>query len=234
MSSGRGQLILIEGLDRTGKSTQASILLDKFSKSKLLKFPDRSTKIGSIINEYLTNKSFTLPDQSAHLLFSANRWELNNEIIDLLNDGYFIVLDRYIYSGIAYSLAKFEYAKLNKEGNITSTVDKQIGDVNWLIGPDVGLPKPDLTLFLTIDLQELANRKGWGDERYELQEFQTIVKKSFLSIFELQKDDDTIEIVDVNNKDIPEVTELIWNLITKKGIHQLTNKPIEKVLNLSN
>ncbi|KAK6197570.1 thymidylate kinase [Scheffersomyces amazonensis] len=227
--SPRGQLILIEGLDRSGKSTQSSILTAKFSKSKLLKFPDRTTKIGSIINEYLTDKSVQLSDQSAHLLFSANRWELNNEIIQLLNEGYFIILDRYIYSGIAYSLAKYEFSKRNaNDSTVTSTVDEQIGDVNWLIGPDLGLPKPDLTLFLTLDLAELSNRKGWGEERYELQEFQTIVKKSFLRILPTDTDD-SIEIVDVNNKNIEQVTKLIWDIVEKKGVNALTENPIKKV-----
>lgn len=93
----RGQLILIEGLDRSGKSTQASILASKFPKSKLIKFPDRSTSIGKLINEYLTNKQFQLSDQSAHLLFLANRWELNEEIIDLLNQGILLYwIDIYI------------------------------------------------------------------------------------------------------------------------------------------
>ena len=98
----------------------------------------------------MTNSSFQLSDQTAHLLFLANRWELNNEIIELLNDGYFVILDRYIYSGIAYSLAKYEYSKTaNNSGVIASTTaSEQMGDVEWLYGPDKGLPKPDLTLSL--------------------------------------------------------------------------------------
>ncbi|KAK6455565.1 thymidylate kinase [Scheffersomyces xylosifermentans] len=230
----RGQLILIEGLDRTGKSTQSAIIAGKLGKSKLMKFPDRTTKIGGIINEYLTDSSFQLSDQSAHLLFSANRWELNNEIIDLLNKGYFIVLDRYIYSGIAYSLAKYEYSKSVQNSGTKSTAiasttaSEQMGDVEWLYCPDKGLPKPDLTMFLTMDLEELGNRKGWGDERYELQEFQKIVKSSFMRVLH-HEEDDSVEIVDVNGKGIEAVTELLWNLIQKKGVNELTDKQIEKL-----
>ena len=101
----RGQLILIEGLDRSGNPHKHQYYLQIIS-FQINQIPDRSTPIGKLINEYLTNKSFTLSDQAAHLLFLANRWELSQQIQDLLNQGYFIILDRYIYSGIAYTLAK--------------------------------------------------------------------------------------------------------------------------------
>lgn len=119
----RGQLILIEGLDRSGKSTQSQILSDKLINSSLIKFPCRETKIGSIINEYLIDSNFHLLDQSAHILFLANRWELAQSIIDTLNLGKFVVMDRYIYSGIAYSLAKLKN---------NSKSDPELGSIDWL------------------------------------------------------------------------------------------------------
>jgi dTMP kinase len=57
-----------------------------------------------MINEFLQN-NLNLPQQSIHLLFSSNRWELRQEIMDLLKDGKNVVLDRYSYSGVAYSTA---------------------------------------------------------------------------------------------------------------------------------
>jgi dTMP kinase len=221
----RGKLILIEGLDRSGKSTQSAILADKLSqlhknRSKLLKFPDRSTPIGKIINQYLTDPTFELTDQSAHLLFSANRWELYHEMINLLDDGVFIVLDRYIYSGIAYSLAKLQQ---------NATGSPEMASVDWLYSPDKGLPKPDLTLFLTLDMEELSVRKGWGEERYEKQEFQKSVKTCFLSILDPVKDK-SIHFVDVNNKNIEDVTKLIWLVVESTESHFLTDSPVEKLV----
>ncbi|EER33043.1 hypothetical protein CTRG_03468 [Candida tropicalis MYA-3404] len=220
----RGQLILIEGLDRSGKSTQASILASKFTSSQLIKFPDRSTPIGKLINEYLTNKSFSLNDQSAHLLFSANRWELNQQIQELLNKGYFVILDRYIYSGIAYTLAKNE---INDESISSGKNSKQLGDVDWLLAPDKGLPKPDLTLFLTLDLEEISKRKGWGDERYELQQFQAKVKDCFLQVLDTK--DPSICIVDVGEKNIDQVSKQLWDIIESKNKHLLIDEPISYI-----
>lgn len=219
----RGQLILIEGLDRSGKSTQAAILASKFPQSKLIKFPDRSTSIGKLINEYLTNKTFQLSDQSAHLLFLANRWELNQEIIDLLNQGYFVILDRYIYSGIAYTLAKHKHTDSNETDTLTN-----LSNVEWLLSPDKGLPKPDLTMFLTLDMDEISSRKGWGDERYEMVEFQSRVKQCFLDILD-ERNDPSVKIVDVGSKTIEQVSDLLWHVVESSKVHVLTDKPINHV-----
>ncbi|KAI5951139.1 CDC8 [Candida jiufengensis] len=228
----RGQLILIEGLDRTGKSTQCSELRKKFPKSKLIKFPERSTKIGQLINEYLTNPDFKLNDQSAHLLFSANRWELNEEIEKLLNDEYFVILDRYIYSGLAYTLAKNNTDQKTNENKISDSNSKiNLSNIEWLLTPDKGLPKPDLTLFLTLNPEEIAKRKGFGNERYEQEQFQQDVKKAFLKVLndEILKGDDSIKIIDVNNMNIETVTNLIWEMIEDINGNKLTNNPIKRI-----
>lgn len=74
----RGALIVLEGLDRSGKTSQASRILsflqsEGFS-AELWRFPDRKTCVGEMISSYLANKS-ELDDHTVHLLFSANRWE---------------------------------------------------------------------------------------------------------------------------------------------------------------
>lgn len=77
-SESRGALIVLEGLDRSGKSSQSSRLLSYLDKlghsTELWRFPDRSTSVGQMISAYLSNKS-QLDDHTIHLLFSANRWE---------------------------------------------------------------------------------------------------------------------------------------------------------------
>lgn len=206
----RGKLVLIEGLDRSGKSTQAQILAERLN-AQLYKFPDRSTHIGKIINQFLTDLTFELSDESVHLLFSANRWERAAEIEQLLLEGTHVVMDRYVYSGIAYSLAK-----------------EKSRDAEWLYNPDIGLPKPDLTFFLTVSLKELGNRKGWGDERYEKEQFQLKVKECFYQVLHADVDS-TIEIVDVNGLDIEETTKKLWRIIEERDTQNRTNDPLLKL-----
>lgn len=69
----RGAFIVFEGIDRCGKSTQVD-LLGKALNAKNIRFPDRTSAIGVMINSYLVSAT-NMNDQAIHLLFSANRWE---------------------------------------------------------------------------------------------------------------------------------------------------------------
>ena len=75
----RGTFIVFEGCDRSGKTTVGKKLVDflndkKLEKAKFMRFPDRTTEVGSAINDYLKGQK-ELDDHVIHLLFSANRWE---------------------------------------------------------------------------------------------------------------------------------------------------------------
>ncbi|EPX71734.1 thymidylate kinase Tmp1 [Schizosaccharomyces octosporus yFS286] len=159
----RGSLVVIEGLDRSGKSTQCQLILEnlqaKGKKVQLYKFPDRSTAIGKKIDAYLKETS-QLSDQVIHLLFSANRWELIDDIKSKIQSGVTCVLDRYAFSGIAFSAAK----GLNWE---------------WCKSPDRGLLRPDLVIFLHVSPEIAAKRGQYGEERYENIEMQKMVEKNF-------------------------------------------------------
>ncbi|KAJ1927190.1 hypothetical protein IWQ60_003156 [Tieghemiomyces parasiticus] len=164
----RGAFILLEGCDRTGKSTQAQMLVDRLTqlghRAILWKFPDRTTGIGHMINGYLA-KHQDLNDQAIHLLFSANRWEAVEQLANHLRSGTHLVVDRYAYSGVAFSAAKGL-------------------DLEWCKQPDVGLLKPDLTFFLDMPIQASMQRGGFGEERYEKEELQTRVRDLFLKLRE--------------------------------------------------
>lgn len=74
----RGALIVLEGLDRSGKTSQSGRLVKYLDglgyPVESWRFPDRETAVGKMISSYLTNQS-QLDDHTIHLLFSANRWE---------------------------------------------------------------------------------------------------------------------------------------------------------------
>lgn len=188
----RGCLIAVEGLDRTGKSTQTEKLLREILSRgigcELIKFPQRETPIGLLINRYLTDRDFPLSDESAHLLFSANRWEMVGELERMLNKGKIVVLDRYVYSGVSYSSAKGL-------------------DFNWCLNPDRGLPKPDLTLFFKFS--DNSSREGFGDERYEVKEFQDKVAIEF-NKFSNEKE---WRALNVDGKSIEEVFSEVLNIV---------------------
>src|SRR5205809_4314606 len=105
----RGAFIVLEGLDHSGKTTQCKCLVERLTKEgykvESMRFPDRTTPIGKLIDTHLKS-DVELSDEAIHLLFSANRWELHKIIMDKLSEGITIICDRYAYSGWAYGAAK--------------------------------------------------------------------------------------------------------------------------------
>ena len=184
----RGAFILFEGVDRSGKSTQAARLVDALNAqgtpAELWRFPDRKgTATGAAIDAYLAvpaaqaaavqaaagsgggegaqqaggaAAAASMSDQAIHLLFAANRWEKAGALVAALRRGTTLVVDRYAYSGVAYTAAK------RRPGL----------DAAWCRGPDAGLPAPDVTLFMALPPEAAAARGGYGGERYEDAAFQ--------------------------------------------------------------
>lgn len=162
----RGALIVFEGVDRAGKSTQCAKLVEHLESlgrpAELWRFPDRTTAIGGMINSYLSNTT-DVDDGCIHLLFSANRWEKRELMLEKLSQGITLVVDRYAFSGVAFTAAKGKNM-LNRE---------------WCMAPDTGLVAPDAVFFLELSPEAAAERGGFGEERYEKPVFQQAVMKEF-------------------------------------------------------
>lgn len=93
--SNRGLFIVFEGVDRCGKTTQTNLLTNYLNENgqsaELIRYPDRTTTIGGICDQYL-RQAKELNDQAIHLLFSANRWENSDANLSKLNSGTHLVL----------------------------------------------------------------------------------------------------------------------------------------------
>lgn len=150
-STMRGLLIAFEGLDQSGKQTQAESLRDYFISRgrdcRLLSFPDYTTAIGSEISRALHGER-DYPSDTMQLLYVANRYEHRGAMESLLAQGAVIVCDRYLASSIAYGEA-------------------QGLDAAWLTDIQRFLPKPDLTIVLDIAPETAVQRKASGRDRYE-------------------------------------------------------------------
>ncbi|KAJ2610169.1 Thymidylate kinase [Coemansia sp. RSA 1365] len=198
----RGLFILFEGCDRSGKTTQSTrlveALIESGTKAKLVKFPDRTTTIGKMIDEYLTQKT-QLDDHAIHLLFSANRWEAMDQMRADLESGTTLVVDRYAFSGVAFSAAK------------------RLG-LKWCKAPDVGLIAPDHVFFLDIHPDDAAKRPGYGEELYEKSQLQLEVRAKFFTIM-----DKSWTVIDAL-KDVDQIHNQIMTL-TKRDLEQHEEDP---------
>lgn len=163
----RGLLIVLEGIDQCGKTTISKLLKNKLEelnlKTIIQTFPDKSTLIGNVINSYLQGNTKLSPQES-HLLYSINRHEKKNFMEEKLYNNYNIICDRYIFSGIAYSLANGL-------------------DYDFCLNTEQYLIKPDLTFYFDISLSETnKRRKSLKTDIYETTNFQSKVKEAYSKI----------------------------------------------------
>jgi dTMP kinase len=165
--------IVFEGIDHVGKTTQCTKLvnyLNSVGKATVyMRFPNRDSKTGQKINDYLNNK-LNLDDKAIHELFSENRWEQEDTILRLLKNNVNIVCDRWWFSGTAYTMSKLidSLSQVN-----------EINDVyEWCAYFDKGLPKPSIVFYMTMP-PLLAHKRKITDEKYETVDFQERVSEAF-------------------------------------------------------
>jgi dTMP kinase len=147
----QGLLIAFEGLDQSGKQTQAERVRDRVMalgrECQLLSFPDYSTPIGTEISQALHGDRDYAPDVM-QLMYVANRYEKRDEMRKALDAGVVLVCDRYLASSIAYGEA-------------------QGLDPAWLRDIQKFLPQPALTILLDIAPETAVQRKAADRDRYE-------------------------------------------------------------------
>jgi dTMP kinase len=150
-SQARGVLIALEGLDQSGKQTQAESLKTaaeaRGRRAVLLDFPSYETPIGIEIGAALQGARDYRAD-TMQLLYVANRYEKKPQIEDLLAGHAIVICDRYLASSIAYGEA-------------------QGLDGAWLRDVQKYLPPPDLTILLDIAPETAAGRKTANRDKYE-------------------------------------------------------------------
>ena len=135
----KGKIIVFEGIDKAGKTTQAKLLEKKLgSKCVRIDFPDYSTPVGNEIKQFLDGKR-NYPDEVKMTLLSANRWEKKGEIEKIVGKGTTLIMNRYCQSNLVYGISKG--LKLD-----------------WLLSLDKGLPKADLVIVIDIKPKTLVSR----------------------------------------------------------------------------
>ncbi|XP_046738036.1 thymidylate kinase [Diprion similis] len=209
MTIKRGALLVLEGCDRAGKSTQVQKLVTELTargiSAEVRRFPDRTTEVGKMIDKYLSH-AVELPAETVHLLFSSNRWENCTEMKKAILSGTTLIVDRYAGSGAAYTAA---------------TTGK---DLSWCKEPDRGLPKPDLVALLEVSEDVQASRAGWGSERFERIELQQKISSNLHQLMDESW-------VTVNgNDDIDKVHAKLLTLALST-IETVKNKPLGELYN---
>jgi dTMP kinase len=158
---------------------------------KQMRYPDRDTSIGQIINQYLQSGK-ELSNECIHLLFSSNRWETQGlqktfgpvaQVVAqraaqpaehpvshaVETEG---SLEATLQSGVNIVCDRYAYS------GIAYSVAKGM-DPAWCKNPDVGLVAPDLVVFLDAQPEQVSGRSEFGEERYEKVAFQCKVYEAY-------------------------------------------------------
>ena len=162
-------LVVLEGLDGAGKSTQVkklrNYLESLFGSIEYIHFPRYDAPVyGDLISRFLRGDfggNEAVHPQLVALLFAEDRHGAAPEMKKILSEGGTVLLDRYVYSNIAYQCAKVR--------NVAEAENLR----NWIFNTEYGnfeLPKPDLNIFLDVPIafveQKLKSSRGGEDREY--------------------------------------------------------------------
>jgi dTMP kinase len=148
----RGLFVTFEGIDRSGKTTQAGLLCDALGDDALGVREPGGTEAGERVRELLKDPSVTLSPEAEALLFAAARSELVGQVIEpALEAGKVVVSDRFLDSSLAY------------QGGARGLGIDDVARVNEFAVRGL---KPDLTFLLDLPPDDAASRAGESD-RFE-------------------------------------------------------------------
>ncbi len=163
-------LIVIEGLDGSGKSTQVAKTIEYLTersgrRPEYLHFPRFDAPVvGDMIARFLRGEFGKMEDvhpMIVALLFAEDRRDASSLIRQWLSEGRTVLLDRYVYSNIA-----FQCAKLSSE-------EESLALEDWILKTEYGIygiPRPDLNIFLDVPLAFVSGRlkeqRGGSDREY--------------------------------------------------------------------
>ena len=160
----KGIFIVIEGLDGSGKTTQATLLAKKLEQNHkifLTAEPSRG-KIGTFIREGCLYEDKRLPTEAEALLFAADRIEhMYNEVKPALDESKLVICDRYIYSSLAY------------QGSTGLSLE-------WIKTINARALQPDFSIFIDVSPEKVIERLQRKKSIMETLETQTKVREVYL------------------------------------------------------
>ncbi len=201
-----GKLIAFEGIDGSGKTTQAQRLVEKLKKkTKKIIYTKEPTdnQIGKITRKILAGE-FRVPPLSLQYLFCADRAMHQEELEQYLKKGYIIITDRYFWSAVAYGMS-----------DLKGTPDFYLTAFSILSFYDRFI-SPDYTFFLDIKVEDSLKRIGKSakhTEIYDNKEKLVRIRSSYKKL--ISRFEKEFVVVDAN-KPVEQLTDELASLVLKK------------------
>ena len=222
-----GKIIVIEGTDCSGKETQSKLLEKRLNengkKCIRFEFPMYDTPTGKIVGgcylgkeeigkSYFPEGAVNVDPKVVSLYYAADRKYNMSKIEEYLKQDYYVLLDRYVTSNLAHQGSKIK--NTDERFNMYQWIDKL---EYWLLG----LPKPDMTIFLHVPYEytlELRKNRTSIDEHEKSVEHLQQAEEAYLELSKLYNWI-TIECIKDNNlKSIEEINDEIYEVIKKESL----------------
>ncbi|HPA86449.1 MAG TPA: dTMP kinase [Bacteroidales bacterium] len=226
------RLIVIEGVDGSGKSTQLKLLnryfVSKGCKCEFLHFPRTGAPyFGELIARFLRGEFGSLSEVDPYLvalLYAGDRKDASEMITNWLDDNRIVLLDRYTYSNIAYQCAKLE------------DTSARTRLMKWILSLEFthfAIPRPGLNIFLDVPFsftegklkpgragKDRSYLNGSGDIHEASLDFQRKVRDVYLEIAQTENDLEVIDCCDHQGSMLSPaaVSSLIIQKITERNI----------------
>lgn len=219
----RGKLIVIEGIDGSGKETQTKLLIKELEKRKfkvkVMDFPQYGkTFFGDVVGRFLKGDFGTLKEVNpylAALTFAGDRWQAKDEINKYLDKGYIVILNRYAMSNMAHQGSKV-FGKARRD--LLDFLD----ELEYKV---YGIPREDLDILLDLPanvgkklILKKSQRNYLGThKKRDIHEgnvnYQNETRKLYLKLSEKYN---YVKKVDCSKKgelkSIEDIHELVWNV----------------------
>jgi len=168
MTGQKGKLIVIEGIDGSGKATQTKILVEKLNQvgfaTATIDFPQYEKNFfGRMVRRYLNGEfgpATQVNPYLASILYAADRWESAETIRQYLARGKIVILDRYYTSNLIHQSTKLKNPEID---------DFIIWDESMEFNV-FKIPQPDLVIYLHLDAAiayELITKRGQGHDGHD-------------------------------------------------------------------
>lgn len=230
------RFIVFEGLDGAGKSTQIELLTGYLERKGIrrhfIHFPqtdamEHSPIYGQMVADFLKGDYGDINQVNPYLvalLYAGDRKNAAPRIQQWLDNGDFVVLDRYVYSNMAFQGAKFK------------DPEKKQALIRWIRQLEYGyhgIPEPELSIFLRMpfhhvekkltDAREGADRDyldGKADIHESSLDFQGKVEQEYLSLVEKNDDFQLVDCFDSNGATLSpqEIHQKVTQLLARSGL----------------
>jgi len=226
-----GKLIVIDGTDGSGKTTQVALLIKHLKKDgytvKVVDFPEYYKNFfGAFIGHCLSEQYYNflgVHPKIASVLYAADRWEASSEMREWLEKGYVVIANRYMSANQIHQGGKIKNTK--KRNNFLEWLNKMEYEV-------FQIPKPDLTIYLSLPIKIVLKLIKERDSSKMKREY--LKKKKDVAESDVEYQKNSIKSALRLEREVPNFIKIECSekgqILSREKIHEMVYGKVKKIV----